>query len=121
MKSDWFASWNEVLPFRMVWGWITSIFGELFSSVVVCNLTMVLSNFGLWFLFCLGIMTSRETRRKPMAESTMLSQNQRNSSYRSLVISFTHAVRPPPGVPGDGGNKTTETNTSPAEQNIWMP
>lgn len=74
-----------------------------------CNLTMVLSNFGLWFLFCLGIMASRETRRKPTAESTMLSQNQRNSSYRWLFISLTHALRPPLGVSGDGGNKTTET------------
>lgn len=74
-----------------------------------CNLTMVLSNFGLWFLFCLGIMASRETRRKPTAESTMLSQNQRNSSYRWLFISLTHALQPPLGVSGDGGNKTTET------------
>lgn len=54
-------------------------------------------------------MTSRETRRKPTAESTMLSQNQRNSSYRSLFISLTHALRPPLGVPRDGGNKTSET------------
>lgn len=39
----------------------------------------------------------------------MLSQNQRNSSYRSLFISLTHALRPPLGVPRDGSNKTSET------------
>lgn len=55
-----------------------------------CNLTIVLSNFGLWFLFYLGIMTSIETRRKPTTESTLLSQSQRNSSYESLFLLVFH-------------------------------
>jgi hypothetical protein len=49
--------WDKVLS--VVWGWVISIFGELFGDIA-CNLTIDVPNFDLWFLSSLGIMTSIE-------------------------------------------------------------